>query len=285
MYLASPLLRGLLSSLLFLAWAPAARAQYYGQADPITGRWLAGMSLGHAWVQGDIQPIVPGFQASLYGQRSLSRAFDVHLGLSLYQLSGLGLTPMYNVTPNPALNGQYNPGFAYDPAGPVYHNFRLRGGDLLLSGRLQLNRLFAPQGQENWDLYLGAGAGAQFYRSRTDAYDEAAGQLYPYDQVIGSRAADVRQALILMRDGTFETLAERDFVNATTFRGFIINSVFALTSGIRFQLGSQMGVGIEGRVLFPSDDLLDGLQWDATGQASPTNDRVLSVALTLDYVF
>ncbi|RMG64907.1 MAG: hypothetical protein D6722_16385 [Bacteroidetes bacterium] len=283
MYLAKALLPvGLLC--LLLTGPSRAQAQYYDRASPFLGRWLIGLGLGHGWVDGDIHQVIPGFQVNLYAQRTVARAFDVHIDLGAAQLSGQALDPMHNVRPNPALNGSYNPGFAYDTAQAVYPNFRLRGGDLSLSGRLQLSRLFSREGQENWDFFIGAGAGAQFYRTRTDAYDEEAGTLYPYDDVSGSTPAEVRQALVLMRDGTYETIAERDIVNSTFVEGFTINSTFLLSTGLRFQLGDQIGIGAEGRMLFPSDDLLDGLQWDEQGAASPDNDRIIRITLTLDFV-
>ena len=276
--------------ILLLCQIPRLSAQYFGVEEPIVGKWAIGIQLGVTNLNSDIPADAPGLDGSLYAQYSVSRVLDVKLQLGGGQASGMATTPVSwpGFIYNSALNGGANPDFAYDSTQQVFHNYYMQylqfGGIL----KLNINRLIAPQKGETWDVYLLAGVGGFLYDTKVNAYDENAGSLYDYSGISTSGTPqEIRAQLGELLDQTYETQAQRDFLNQRSFGNYMLTTSFLTGAGFRIRASDHFAIGLEAQYTFISDDLVDGQQWtdDAENPQSLNNDKMAALRLTLDYIF
>lgn len=259
-------------------------AQYYGVSQTIVGQWSAGVQVGSNYLRGDVPTLLPALQGGVYAQHSFTQSLDLKLMFEVGQTTGLSTTPNSGFLLNSALNGETNPDFGYDSTQSVYDNFAMT--HFMLSGviKVNLNRLIQPQA-DGWDVYLLGGLGMMLYETRIDAYNESAGTRYDYSQLEGSDPVQIRNQLQTLRDGTYETAAQQDFLNTTRLLNRTLRSNAIVGAGLRVRLGDKVGLGLEGRYHLIADDLLDGQQWTDNNEASSTSDHLITAGLTLDYIF
>jgi len=234
-------------------------AQYYGSASSgPEGSWSIGLILAGTQVDGDVQAVIPGIGGGIFAQKTITRVLDMRIMYQQGLNRGQGLTPSNGFGSNPALNGTYNSDFFYDSSSLVYHNYRLRSQDLTAQFKLNINRMFSAEGGEDLDVYVTAGVGIQLYQTFVDAFDELNQKVYDYSAVPQDDPFETRLAIQNLSDGTYETWGERDLLNDRTIGNNLVNTVFTLGGGIRYQLSSPIAIGLDFSYLFTGDDLLDG---------------------------
>lgn len=266
--------------LALLCWLPAWGQAPDDQLPPL--RWSLGGSLAPFQVQGDVRPAGPGLSLGLVVHREVRPALDLRINLRAGQALGQDLEPATNFLPNPALNHERDPDslLHYREGDVVFHNYRLRFANLMVVFQSNLNQLFRLQ--TRWDLFLSIGAGALLSLTQVDAIDEAAGTVYDYHPLTDlGDPSERREALTLLRDGTYETLAERDELGQTQIGDASLEMSFQLGGGGRYRWSEHWSAGLSLTYLFSGSDLLDGQQWKANGEASSDNDRLLLLSLCI----
>ena len=261
------------------------QAQYYGVDEPKTEDWSIGLNLGVGRIFGDVEMDLVGYYGGLYAQKSVANAVDVRLSLGIGNNSGLNITPSTGFLFNPALNGERDSLHAYDSTMKVYHNFRMVYWDASFLFKFNIDRLIKPSGSQNFEIYALAGVGAFFYETNVNAFDEATGMIYPYDSLNLADPIGIKNQLKNLLDDSYETLAQRDELNSSRLGNFVFNTEFVLGFGGKVFLGEHVGLGIEGKMYFIGNDLLDGQQFLDNNEASLTNDRPVNISITLDYTF
>ena len=262
--------------------------QYYGVTENSAGQWTLGLKAGAAYLQSDLSQPLPGFRGGLYGQRRLSRVFDLRLQLLVSGLQGQATSPFPadSLQFNSAWNGQANPDFGYAPGTEVYPNFSLLSLDAACLIKINLNRLFTPRGANGWDLYVMVGAGGLLYRTRVDAYDEAAEQIYPFGEIdAAASAAEIHTALKDLRDESYETPGQQDPVSDRSLGDFVLKGCFAPGAGFRISVNDHLSLGAEADYLLVGSDLLDGHRRTSGGRQTTDRDRLIGLQLLLDYTF
>jgi opacity protein-like surface antigen len=259
-------------------------AQYYGSASDIPeASWSLGVILAGTQLDGDVQAIIPGIGGGIFGQKTITRVLDLRIMYLQGLNRGQDLSPSDNFGSNPALNGTYNPELFYDSSSLVFHNYRLRSQDLSAQFKLNVNRMFAPTGGEDLDVYLSAGVGVQLYQTFIDAFDGLNRKTYDYSTIPLDDPLVTRQALQDLSDGTYETWGQRDLLNDRTIRNNLVNTVFVLGGGIRYQLSSPIALGLDFSYLFTGDDLLDGQQWQTNDLPTGNSDKLMRIGISFDY--
>ena len=251
-----------------------ANAQYYGVSDAPSGNWKAGLQGGYSQLQGDVASTGFGFHGGAFVQKTLGRAFDFRIQLKGGQTQGQSLEPSSGFLFNNAWNGWLDTTYYYDSTQSVYHNYQLQFFDLSFLFKINLNRLFS-QGSESWDLYVLGGAGAQFYQTYVNVYNELGGELYDFSTISAGSEQTLTQLQEIM-DDTYETPAHVDYVNSRRWRNFTINTVYTVGAGANFSVSEKISLGVEGVYTFAGDDLLDGQQWLENNDLSPDRDKILS---------
>ncbi|MEO0896143.1 MAG: hypothetical protein AAFY71_07095 [Bacteroidota bacterium] len=281
----------LVGLLFFVTGIGVSHAQYYGMATEVEETWAIGIRVGTGWVQGDIAANIPSFDGGIYAQKFLQRGLDLRFGVNIGQYSGQDFTPSTGFEMNPVLNGGADTVNFYSQGSAFFQNYRMQWMDGFLQLKLNFNRLFTQYGNENWDLYGLAGIGGVFYQTYMDAFD-ANGRPYEYSGLVTdvSERPEVLEALAIIQDGEFETRAERDFINSTNYRGFVVNTQWLTGVGVRFPITGILSLGLQADYIFMGDDLLDGQQWTnesngTTPTATSSNDRMIRIGLHIDAKF
>lgn len=275
-------------SFVYLMGQSLLQAQYYGVSAGPENEWAVGIQAGIAQIQGDVRGNFPGFQAGLMGMKRLSPAIDIRLHLGGGTQTGQDLDPATNSSLNDAYNGLRDSSLQYPSEASIYHNYQVRFMTGEFYFKFNINRLFAPE-QNQVDIYLLGGLSAFFYKTRVDVWNEATETLYDYSQIPVGDQTETFTRLAELRDGTYESIAHRDFLNATRFQGFTVNTPLSVGLGVRFAISDEMTAGLEGRYLLTGDDLIDGQQWTSTAteanQLTENLDRILLTALYVEYNF
>lgn len=278
----------ILLSYILLTVSYTATAQYYGVEKDREERWVVGLSAGSGIVQGDVSSQLKGLQIGVFGQKSINSVLDVRLHLYTGQSFGLETTPTLGYIGNTAWNGVNDVQATYvDTAGnaisPLYLNYKMQYYEANLLFKLNLNRVFTQSSIDNWDLYIFAGLSAFFYNTRIDALN--GNTPYNFLQISATDESGVKDALLDLLDGSYETQAQQDFLNKSGIGSFAFLTPLVAGFGYKIMLGEVVGVGIEGRFLPIRDDLLDGQRWTDTNEDSGDNDQLVSVSLLVDFTF
>ena len=259
--------------------------QYYGVENPIAENWSVGINIGVSGLMADVQTDLIGYQGGFYVQKLISPSLDVRLGFDLGSNTGLDVMPSQGFRFNSALNGERDSMRFYDSTMKVFHNYRMSYRQISFLFKWNLNRAFSPTGSEKYDLYALAGISAYFYKTQTNVFDERTGEIYPYESINLADPLGVKYQLKNLLDTSYETLAQQDNLNSTRFGNYIYNPSFVIGFGGRYKLTEDIALGLEGKMQFIGDDLLDGQQFLETNEQSLNNDRPFRVAITLDYTF
>ncbi|MEL6673779.1 MAG: hypothetical protein AAFR61_16355 [Bacteroidota bacterium] len=257
-------------------------AQYYGVSEGGGRDWAVGLNLGLNTVQGDVDPDGPGYQAGLTLTRRMSPAFDIQFMLQGGRSQGLNLQRRTGILNNSAYFNFEDSTFIYPLDSGVYHNFRMQFYDGSVFAKINLNRL-GGSGSENWDAFVGLGLGLFFYRTFVNVYNEAEDATYAYDSITGTSSLDIKAQLQAIMDNTYETPGQRDFVNGNQLGQYAFTTSVSLIGGFRIKLSDRLHLGLNGRMIFVGDDLLDGQQWTEENGLSATRDKLGSAFLTLDF--
>ena len=275
----------LISTCLSILFITNLQAQYYGVDNPKVENWSIGINLGIGSLIGDVQMDQVGYQGGMYVQKSISNAVDIRFGFQVGNNSGLDITPTSGFLFNSALNGVRDSMHAYDSTDQVYHNFSTNYGDVSVLFKINIDRLINPSGSQKFEVYALAGIGLFFYQTHVNVFDERTNMVYPYDSISTADPIGIKNQLKNMLDPSYETLAQQDELNSSRVGNYIMNSEFVLGLGTAFMLNDHISLGVEGKIYFVGDDLLDGQQfWDDNTQ-SLTNDRPAMLSIILDYAF
>lgn len=161
----------------------------------------------------------------------------------------------------------------------IFYNYKTNLYELSISGILNLNNLRFHKRQTKWDLYGLAGIGGVAYRAKQDQLDGSGANATEYNYADASanvsgfykKRKDVLKELSDLRDGEYESQAERHFDDYTPFKKYSYKPTAHAGIGLARKLSRRINVAVESRVTYTNDDLLDGQRWQEWG------------ALTRDY--
>jgi hypothetical protein len=232
-------------------------------------------------VSGDVRSWLPTFGFGVHVRKALGYTFSLRAEYDYMTAKGLNWQPSYSgYAANPQLSQYYNAA-AHTP---VFYNYKTTIQELSIQGIATLNNIRFHKAKSMVSIYLLGGFGVMTYSTFYNALD-ANNQPYNYQQIVNqfgingftySNRKAIKDALKNMMDGTFETLAQRDPSQPTIFGGTPIRPVLALGGGIEFKLSEQFNIALEDKVSITKSDLIDGQEWQETGDPKVR-------ALTRDY--
>ncbi|MEN9611916.1 MAG: hypothetical protein RLZZ628_2730 [Bacteroidota bacterium] len=247
--------------------ARRAERLYFNESQ---GYYTLGLHGGYSYQSSDVSNLYKGWGLALTLEKNFihNRGNYLDLGIrarAMYANSfGLNTRPFTGLMDlNYAVNGKYNPNANYTSDALYYANYRNDFGELGLEGVITFNQLRETKGIL---LSLYGGFGLDVYYVGTDQTD-ANDTKYKYLTINPNQSvATIRQQLLTMRDGTYETSG--DGFDGTLKAGIMPNVGIELG----YQLTPKFSVGIGHRVMFTQTNLFDGQQWDNDNTISPRND-------------
>jgi len=268
----------LLISGVFLTINQPAKAQYIDYKND--SGWKLGLNVGGAWQQSDMKARAGiGFGATLgkalYQKEGRFFAFDLRFrylrgwtyGYDLNRDTNFAATPVFNGSNsvNPELNRYEN------TTGFMHRNYKMDLHEYTLEGVLTLNRLRERTGII---LYAFGGVGLTSYKVMTNQIDGLTNQAYDYSTLDSGNVNKGDLSTIL--DDTYETNA-LDVNGTAKDRKIAFMPSFGL--GLGYQFTPNFAMGIEHKITFSMDDIIDGKISSVENHSNGTNDRYHYTAL------
>lgn len=284
-------------------------------------KWELGLNVGALLVSGDIKTGLGKWSAS--GNFAPKAGIGLHVRKSFGYVMSLRVSAMMGTTwgqnwqstygwaqssigaapPNRALSGSalydpYNDGPTPDYIdrannnyiNPVFYNYQTRIREIAISGVANIHNIRFHKQQTGLDLYGIFGIGGFAYRTMMDqldadnnVYDYAIGLADPATQTFYEGRSDMLEALDDLRDGTFESQAERHFDDFTPFDNFSFKPTAHIGVGVAFKLSRVVNLGLETKVTYTNDDLLDGQRWQEWGALTRDYDTYTYTAVNLNF--
>jgi len=209
-------------------------------------------------------------------------------------------------THNGALGGdarydEYNEEFGRTPnylgrnGNVVFYNYQTKIRNASLEGLVNLNNIKFHKRRNCWSVHGIFGVGAYVFNTKMDMLDEN-GAEYDFSSIsaIGydtdETRKEVKEALRDLTDGTFESQAqfnrddywffgmERKNNHPWTFR-----PNFDVGLGFQMKLSRRINLGVESKVYFGDEDLLDGQEWQEWGAQTKDWDRPIFTHASLNF--
>lgn len=253
--------------------------------------WQVGVHGGYYWVRGDVaSQFGYGFGASI--RKALGYSTSLRLNYQYGNAKGMNFNANTVVSANPDAgrnSALINAGYGTGANNQFYYNYNMVNHEATVDVLFNLNNLLFHKRRNKVSLYLGAGLGAQTYKTTMDALD-ANNAIYNYasiptpaDPTYGDRA-DVIDALKNLYDGTYETDAERDVAFEIKLGEYALNPIVNVMAGLEFRLSKRITLGVEQKLQFAfSEDLYDGNRWTERGEYTPNNDIPMYTNVRLNF--
>jgi outer membrane protein OmpA-like peptidoglycan-associated protein len=256
-----------------------------------------GIAFGPAAVSGDVKSTA-GWGASAFVRHNISYILSARYEFGFYRtfgqnyeprmLTGDLLNPLKTIR-NSAYNGTNGPNYANFNINQVFDNYKTDIVDFNASVILNLsNLLLMHRKQHRFNVYAHMGGGIMLYKTWVDAVD-GNGNPYNYN-LIGTQIEafkadsergtsvspgerrDVRNYLYdnvydgRPRNRDYETPGE-GHTNEEQLFDRVTNFVLAGGLGVEYLVGKKkrVSIGLEHKITFTNDDLLDGVRWSDQG--------------------
>ncbi len=244
-------------------------------------KWEIGLNGGLLMISGDVKA-KPGWGVGLHVRKSLGYLFSLRLAGMLGTTTGANWQPTagwyghnHALSGNESLYDKYNenatPDYRDYNGNVVYYNYKTNIRELALSGILTIHNIRFHKKETCLELYGLAGIGGVAYRAWMDQLD-GNGNRYDYSGIAGAPGSDtdptfyknrgnLYNKLNDLRDGTYESQAERHFDDWTPFGNYSFKPTAHAGVGLAFKLNRTLNLALETKVTYTNDDLLDGQRW------------------------
>ncbi len=278
-------------------------------------QWELGVSVGPLNVSGDVRSKAfynrPIKGQALTGSNawsvSLRKAWGYVISTRLQYMQGAAHGYNWQSGTNHILQGANPYWQSYKNASAFYaYRSQIREIDLQLIA--SLNNIKFHRARNKMSVHGLFGIGGLLYKTKNDmkdannanydftpafkAYADAQANTGLWTNGYKSVRKDIENILTdNIFDGTFETDAERHDNRWFNSKGYTFRPVANVGMGVQFRLGKRFSLGIEDKVTFTNDDLIDGYRWQevnvtSSGQYSQSDmtrdfDNINYLAVTL----
>ncbi|MCB0514453.1 MAG: OmpA family protein [Chitinophagales bacterium] len=280
-----------------------------------------GIDIGSLYVSGDIKARswFPGLGIGGHIRRSLGYVFSVRGSIMAGTTYGMnwegsqGWSGDGNLgghfagpgewVPNPALGGddgryyaQFNDQGTPDYRGlnnnVVFYNYKTQIREAVISGIVNLNNIKFHKRRNRWNLYGIFGIGGFLYNTTMDQLN-ANGEEYDYSGIaygIDEQRKDAKQKLKDLWDGDYESQAEKhrdDYwilgvVNKDDNK-WSYRPTAHVGIGVAVKLSNTVNLGLESKVTYTNDDLVDGQRWQEWGALTREYDTYVFTNASLNF--
>jgi OOP family OmpA-OmpF porin len=227
--------------------------------------WEVGLHGGHYFIDGDVDPLVPGFGFGVHLRKALNYVFSIRADIMYGWAFGLETQPYGS-----SLLPQQDVFRGYGPTNQWFPSYKTQYCYGVVEGVFNLGNILFHKDQNKWNLYTFIGTGLDMNKTKLDLRD-ANGNMYQnlIDDSGFSFAkfntrqgrVDIKNALEGIYDGTYETAAPK---KAGIFRfndEQNVHVVFIGGMGVSRKLTKRLNLSLEHQVHVTDNDLLDGIQW------------------------
>jgi|GEM_PF-269122 len=283
----------------------------YTHPSPPKSQWELGLDIGALMISGDVKA-KPGLAIGGHIRKSFGYVFSVRgsfmagtttgrnwqgsQGWSAFAGNDANGGSIYaepdELAPNGALGGddrydrfnegENTPDYRGLNGNIVFYNYQTKIRELTLSGIVNLNNVKFHKRRNLFSWYGIFGVGGLIYNAKMDQLD-GDGNEYDYSTIGPYADDDTRKDRIAelkdLWDGDFESQAEKHFDDYWLFgsindRENIWNyrPTAHIGIGTAIKVTRRINIGLESKVTYTNDDLLDGQRWQEWGALSRDYD-------------
>jgi OmpA-OmpF porin, OOP family len=280
-------------------------------------QWELGFGVGLLNVSGDVKsrsvfnrPLKGNNLNTMAWNVSLRKAWGYVISTRLQYIHGAAhgynwqqSQAYYNQNRNPyqVIRGLSNPG----PANPtaITYAYKTQVRELTLQMLASLNNIKFHRARNKMSVYGMFGFGGLLYAVTNDIKDANDNEylwskfkdtstniINPANSPLWSNAyrttrVSIEKVIVSELDGKFETAAERAYNRGYFNNKYTFRPVATVGMGIQFRLGKRVSLGIEEKVTFTNDDLIEGQQWQEPneGQTGSGTTSLVQSDMTRDY--
>lgn len=241
-----------------------------------------GFNAGAAWLKSDVKTAKVGSGAGLtFGQTyCMNKTSPLLWGWRFRYLNantyGMDSKKSYGIANNEALNGTDTLLDYYHTTGYVYHNYKTHIDELSVEVLLGANKF---RERTNLYPYVFAGAGLTKAVARIDQLN--GNKRYDYlkiDSTGSAGSSEVIKQLNTMYDGSYETLADGNKRPRWKFMP-------SAGVGFGWEIIKGFSIGLEHKMTWAFNDVLDGQRWSETNSSTGTNDMYHYTSLWIKFSF
>jgi len=266
-------------------------------------QWELGFGVGALNVSGDVNS--KNFTNTTKGNAlntmawnvSLRKAWGYVISTRLQYMHGAATGFSWQASAAHSLQSNSPYATAYG-TGYAYYSYKTQVRELSLQMIASLNNIKFHRARNKMSTYGIFGIGGLAYATMNDIQNGSTGA-YNFANTIAIQTANgtnlggswingyksarklVNTDLKGLFDGNYETTAERHYNRATANDKYTLRPIATTGMGIQFRLGKRVSLGIEDKVTFTMDDLIDGQRWQEVS-VSQTGGLVKS-SMTRDF--
>lgn len=259
-------------------------------------QWEIGISAGAVTLSSDVSAKFPTLGVGVAVRKALGYVFSLRAEYFHGTAKGQNWVTSYNYQHNPVWASNYNgpkligngPNGEYELVGsktgqqtsefdPVFYNYKTVINEAALEGVFTLNNIRFHKNKTGLVIYGIAGIGGMTYDTKVDALD-GNGNPYNYSSIANANIykdrKSVRKALKKLQDGVYETQAENQGDRRPKLFGNTFKPIVTAGFGLAYKISKRFNIGLEEKLSWTNDDLLDGQRWQETpvGDAVHTRD-------------
>ncbi len=260
--------------------------------------WELGIHGGHFFIDGDVDPTIPGgYGAGLHLRKALTYFTSVRFEAFYGSATGLEPQPWRHRSYGGGLvesNNQFQGWEPYSSANPVndswFPSYRTRYYYGAVQLVFNIGNLMFHKERNKWNTYVALGVGLDHNDTRLDLLD-GNGNAYPAlrersgftRELFNTKAGrdEIKSALRSIYDGVYETKA---FQKEGVFRikdDINIHPIFTASVGVSRKISNRLNIGIEHQLIASDNDYLDGIKFRTALDQSNNLDMAHYTSLRL----
>lgn len=238
--------------------------------------WELGVHGGHFFIDGDVDPRLPGgFGIGLHLRKAIHYAFSVRGDFMYGQTKGLDPQMWTHSSKGGGLVEDVFADYAgQDGWFPAY---KTTYGYLALQGVLNIGNILFHKENNKWNVYTALGAGLSNFDTKLNLYgdnNQPYSGLGAYQGNFDTKAGrkDIKKNIDNVYDNTYET---DSWQKKGIFRlgdETNIHVVFTASVGVSRKLSKRINLGIEHQVMLSDNDMMDGIRFRSAYDQTNNND-------------
>jgi hypothetical protein len=248
-----------------------------------------GVKGGWSAVAGSVRYWGPTGAFGLHIRKALGYVFSIRAEYDWMRSRGLNFQPSSEFQGNPVLTTYYTPGVSN-----IFYNYRTTIHELSLQGVVTLNNIRFHKAKSEFTTYLFGGIAGMTYSTFYKVLSSS-GTPYDYSGIVAQfgptgftykNRKQIRSAIKDLITGPWSTMAQRD-PGQPTLGGAPFRPAAVFGAGVEVKITPHFNIALEDKVSFTKSNLIDGQQWQETGDpkaSSQTNfDDYNFLSLGLNY--
>jgi OOP family OmpA-OmpF porin len=266
--------------------------KYFFPAKP-KNAWQLGIVGGMASVNGDIspnffggtKPFVPGYTAGVNVKKSFNYLFALRMSYHYMEMWNTD-TELSSISSQfSSIVPEIGTNYTANGINKLAHNSHTVAHDMTMDAIVSFGNVKYHKERTKVLFNLFASAGGMMFTTWYDQLDEN-GNAYDYSTVdFDGSKKDVNNALNDLRNGVYETRAEKSVAEGEGFLGssFDLLPAFGGGAGLTFRLGRVVDLDIEARMMATRSDDLDGMRWEETSTLTANFDTYSTFTAGLSF--